>query len=74
MVGAAEAGAVCWLISSVAVGVVEINVSCWLAGVAEADAACWLIDSVKAEAKPGFEARSMDRMEAWSMVGVPAGV
>jgi len=73
-VGEAEAGAVCWLINTVAAGVVEVNVACWLAGVAEADAACWLINSVKAEAKPGLEARSMDRMEVWLIVGMPVGV
>ena len=81
--GVAGADAACWLISSVKVGVAEVNAACWLAGVAEADAAvgvaeadaaCWLISSVKAEARPGWEARSMDRMEAWSMVEVPAGV
>jgi hypothetical protein len=33
-----------------------------------------VISSVKAEARPGWEARSMDRMETWSVVGVPAGV
>ena len=82
LAGVAGADAACWLISSVKVGVAEVNAACWLAGVAEADvavgvveadAACWLISSVKAEARPGWEARSMDRMEAWSMVEVPAG-
>ena len=40
----AEAGAACWLISSVAAGVAEANAACWLAGVDYGGRCSMLVD------------------------------